>query len=252
MQEGSTKTTRANSLKPTRTLLTRAASAAVLSLAAWGAHAANVVVNGGFESGDFTGWGGVVNTSIVSTDPIGLGSAPANGSFNALVRFPDISTDGALLQVLNFDATNLVSILFSANINIFIANTTEAAQAIEATVTIGFFDPNNFSPISTILTTNMMPFLGDPPSFAPGGAQTGWIPVGDMLTGLPLTGPTSIGLGFLVNATLPEGVAVMLGVDDVVFDVTTSPVPVPPAWLLGASALAVCGRLARRKGTQRD
>ncbi len=247
MQEGSTKTTRANSLKPTRSSLTRAASATVLSLAAWGAHAANIVVNGGFESGDFTGWGGVVNTSIVATDPIGLGSAPANGSFNALVRFPDTSTDGALLQILDFDATNLESILVSANINVFIANTTEAAQPVDATVTIGFFDPNTFSPISTILTTNMTSFLGDPPNFAPGGAQTGWIPVGDLLTGLALTGPTSIGLGFLLNASLPEGVTVMLGVDDVVFDVTTSPIPVPPAWLLGASAIAVLGRLARRK-----
>lgn len=230
-----------------RSLFARTVAAAALSVAALGAQAANVVVNGDFETGDLTGWiqDGNENSAVVSTDPFGLGSLPASGNFNALVRFPDVNKDGSLMQVVSFDATNLASLTFSAQINIYFANITETAQPLDATVTVGFFDANTFAPISTLFSVTTADLLGSPPNFAPGADQTGWTTIAADLTGAGLTGPITVGLGFLLSSTAPEGTAVMLGVDNVVFD--ASPVPVPPAWVLAASALVAGGRFLRRK-----
>jgi hypothetical protein len=57
-------------------------------LAASSAHAASV--NAGFETGDFTGWDRIGNTSIQGS---GFGSGPAEGNYDALISAPADNSD---------------------------------------------------------------------------------------------------------------------------------------------------------------
>jgi hypothetical protein len=66
-------------------------------VAALPAHAANIVINPGFETGDFTGWteGGHLDHTFVDTVP----NAPHSGSFAA--QLGAVGGDNTLSQILS-------------------------------------------------------------------------------------------------------------------------------------------------------
>jgi hypothetical protein len=69
---------------------------AVLASAAFSAHAQNLVVNPGFETGDFTGWtlGGDTRLCLVST------FMPHSGGFSAQLGTPTVNSPGTLDQTI--------------------------------------------------------------------------------------------------------------------------------------------------------
>lgn len=235
-----------------RSQLAAACTAAVLLVGPVAAQAAEVVVNGGFETGDFTGWQGVVNAVVAGSDPVGLNITPASGSNMAIIGYPDYESTGALLQVVSFDATDLSALTVSAKMNVVMANGLETVETILGNFLIGFYNPDDLGagPIATLMSADTTLFLGDPPQLAgPNAVQTGWIPFGTVLTGLPLSGIVSVGIGFQVSDQAPPGTALMLLIDDVSVDVATATttVPVPAPWFLMLGALAATARLARRR-----
>src|SRR5438874_8646968 len=64
------------------------------------AHAAELVTNGSFETGDFTGWTQVGNTGFSGVECPGVGFAgPGDGACDAF--FGPVGSDGGISQVLN-------------------------------------------------------------------------------------------------------------------------------------------------------
>ena len=72
------------------------------ALAAGSALAADVAVNGGFETGDFTGW-----TDFLSPDASIVSDSPFAGSFNAKIDNQNDTGVAALMKGANFGAGTL-------------------------------------------------------------------------------------------------------------------------------------------------
>jgi hypothetical protein len=77
----------------------------------WPAHA-DLVVNGGFETGDFTGWVGLGNFSDVSVICPGPPFVPLAPEGNCEGQFGPVGSDGTLAQGLNTVAGQTYEISF--------------------------------------------------------------------------------------------------------------------------------------------
>lgn len=82
-----------------------------LALTAWAvpAQASNIVLNGSFETGDFTNWTLGGNTGFTGVQCPGLGSVP-DGSCDAF--FGPVGSNGTLTQILPTVAGNVYTITF--------------------------------------------------------------------------------------------------------------------------------------------
>jgi hypothetical protein len=93
-----------------------AACVASLTIAAFGAHAAtNLITNGSFETGDFTGWtegGNFVDTFVV-TDVFAYYSGAEDGSFYGVLG--PIGSDATLSQTFSDTSGETLAISFWVN-----------------------------------------------------------------------------------------------------------------------------------------
>src|SRR5581483_9024216 len=84
--------------------------AGALALAPLAAQATNIVANGGFETGDFTGWTQTGNTSFDGVQCPGPGPAVAAGNCSAF--FGPVGSNGGITQNLSTVAGNAYQVDF--------------------------------------------------------------------------------------------------------------------------------------------
>jgi hypothetical protein len=190
----------------------------------------------------------------MTTDPLGLGIAPTAGEFMALLHYPSLELPGTLMQLIDFDASNLQSINISVDLNVLLASRNAGSGPVHGTIVVGFFDPAHpdAGSLGTMFQSDLGNILGQSSQFhGVGVLQTGWVTVSGVLDAtdehLPTSGGFAGAWGAWVTDLDVRDTTAMLLVDNVTFDVQTRPVPVPAAvWLL-LSGLVSTRLLARRQ-----
>jgi hypothetical protein len=92
-----------------------ASGVAAAALMAPPAHAASIVTNGGFETGNFSGWTQFGNTGATGVTTTFNGVAPFEGSFQG--AFGPVGSTGGIFQTLATGIGQAYSYSFSAAIN---------------------------------------------------------------------------------------------------------------------------------------
>lgn len=240
----------------TRTTLIGIALASLL--APLGAHAGELISNGGFETGDFTAWsvyeagtlGAVSVASGLVTPNSGMPTAgAASGTYYALMDDPFASAN-ALIQTFSTGPVQSAVLSF----NMFVNDHNPGGQlfvdptGLDAT-TGGSFSPNQHARVD-LLSASASPFdtgTGVLKTFYLGGGSGG-------LFNNPYTGYT----GFNVTDVLANGGTFQLrfaevnnqgffnvGVDNISLQVT--PVPESSTWTMILAGLALTKLLTHRR-----
>jgi hypothetical protein len=214
------------------------------------AEALNIIANGSFESGDFTGWGTKdIGTPFFPLAVRGAGESPSGGAFGL---FPTAPTDGLFVASHGFDGSGPDTIeIFQ---DVMIPANSPALLTFDYTAGWDFSlgNPNNArlldidiqSPVSglSLLKTNI---LTADPNVVPTLLDTG--PLSASLDLSSFAG-SSIRINFL--STIPDIFSGPghLQIDNVVLDV--NPVPEPSTMLLLGSGLAGLGFFRRRRKSE--
>lgn len=226
-------------------------AAAMAALVAGGAHAGELLVNGGFETGDYTGWTASVeggSFGALTVVPNNGGAAPISGlpyQFNpAGGQFFSITDQGgagsySLTQSFTLTSAATVTISFDMFANdwagVVIPNgrdyTTGPNQNAEADILVGGADPFTNAP------GDIVSVLYGPGADNLNGNPNPWTSYSSKLT----LGAGSYQIRF---AETDNQFYFQQGVDNV--SVTTS-VPEPAAWAMMLVGFAGLGAIVRRR-----
>ena len=205
---------------------TKLVAAMGITLFAGAVQAANVAVNGGFETGNFTGWT-QFNSGSGSTQTVDTGN----------------SSEGTYFANLNNLQPGSASLIKNPNVGI---GTVEANSAYTITFDArgGFGFAEFFSELSGG-GTSKSELLGGAP-LAVNADPDVWTPfLFSGTTGNDVSG--GVTLQFTATTGATPGASSQMFYDNLVIDVATSAVPVPAAvWLFGSGLLGLVG-VARRK-----
>lgn len=240
--------TKAGAESPLRRLAHGAAMLAALGLSvavtpAAQAGVSELVTNGGFETGDFTGWS-VVNTGaggcgtnawvVNSTGAhgcsgnVGAMPAPVSGTYAAYSTFDGPASTMHISQQIFVGAVGTASLSFSDTVRMSIGG-------LARTLSIDLYDVTN-----SILLANLFS-----QSFQ--NVNQGWLAQALDVTGQlqALSGQT---VTLRVSNIMPQSFTgpAGFGIDDISLQVSTS-VPAPGAFALMALGLAAVGGIARRR-----
>ncbi len=199
------------------------AAALVAMLFSVSANAVNIEMNGGFETGDFSGWQQFENQGTQSISSVN----PASGSFSA-----NLSISGGAGNTLIKNANIGIGIVQPGQM-VDISFAVRGVTADSAVIFAELFSELDGGGVS------QAEILGGGPIFA----TADWV----TYTFQAMTGPDVSG-GITVQFVVACG-AVASCVGDVFFDdlsVSVAPIPVPAAVWMFASALGVMGWLRRR------
>jgi len=232
-----------------KSMIVRAFSgAAMIALAAGAAHAQNLITNGGFETGDFTGWSTNVQsgssgnlyvhandgTSVPSSLPTAVN--PIGGNFFAVT---DQSGPGSysLTQAFTLSSSGTVNISFDLFANNYAGNT--YANGRDFTVS-----PNE-NEVVDILKAGADAFTNDPNDivavlFGPGTAASSW---GTVNASLNLAAGNYV-FRFAETDNQSNFTA---GLDNV--SVIGGAVPEPASWAMMLGGFGLVGGAMRRRRT---
>jgi len=210
------------------------------------ASAQAATVNGGFETGDLTGWNAIGNTSIQTS---GYGSGPAEGSFNALLSAPADNSDALPSELETFLDLSLGS-LDGINGPIYHGSAIKQAFSAEAGQVLTFqwnfltneSQDSTFSDFAFVSIQSLTK-LGDTSSslFAsqsPLANETGFQTFSYTI---PTTGTYTLGIG-VANATDSFGNSAVL-----VDNVAVVPTPSLGMGLLTAGFLSLRSKFSRNQ-----
>ncbi len=237
----------------TRTTLTGIGLASLL--ATFGAHAGELITNGGFETGDFTAWsvyeagttGAVsVASGFVAPNSLKPTAGPASGNYYALMDDPFTSAN-ALIQTFSTGPVQSAVLSF----NMFVNDHNPSGQVfidpsgLDAT-TGGSFSPNQHARVD-LLTASASPFdtgAGVLKTFYLGGG-TGRS-FNNPYTGFDVTDVLAMGGTFQLRfAEVNNQDFFNVGVDNVSLQVT--PVPEASTWAMMLAGLALTGLITHRR-----
>lgn len=209
-----------------------------------------IIVNGGFETGSFTGWefnekGGsalFVESGFVSPATAYPTSGPATGLFYALADGPLGAT--ALIQRFTVGAVSNASLNFDMFVNSGVDGMIHATGLDQETG--GSFDPNQHVRVD-ILSETANAF--DTGSGVLGTYYLGANPPGDLNYShyqMDVTGLLAAGGNFQLRFAQVNNQAYLLqGIDNV--SLTVTPVPEPETYALMLAGLGLVGVAVRRR-----
>lgn len=210
------------------------------------AQAAQVIVNGGFETGDLSGWS---TTGLGTTGGCPSGNRDWNVSSSNSTGCSNVGSppEGTYAAYNMFDGTGPLTYTLSQSINIF-DNISSANLGWTEATSWGFsgadriFSIDLFDVTGTTLLTNLFS-----ENFS-GSGNNAWNSMAiDITSDLLAYQGQSVMLGFsaIIPATWtgPAG----FGLDDISLDIQTSAVPVPAAvWLFGSGLVGFLGVREKR------
>ena len=215
------------------TLKTTVAAAMLICTGAAQAAVQDIAVNGGFETGDFTGWQEFPNGGTQAVVTPGNGSTYAANLGVPIRSQTDPAIDN-LLKNANLQAGNLTP---GASITV----TFDMSGSLSGAGGVVFAEL--FSEFSGGGATGEI--LGGVPIF-PAGGPTGWTPY-SFTTNLGADVSGGVTLQLKASCGPVEGCGVDAYFDNVTITTDVSAVPVPAAvWLFGSGLLGLVG-VARRK-----
>jgi hypothetical protein len=219
------------------------------------------VVNGGFETGDFTGWQRIGNTSIQTA---AFGSGPTEGKFEALITTTGDTTSAASLDVflglaantlenMGFVSGSAIKQTFTANagdpigfdLN-FLTNANQQS-ADQSAFTFALL-PGSSTPIPLLIAT---PADATDSSATPFATETGFQTFADLA---PLTGTYTLAFAVLSQGQVTTSSALLLDNFNVAGSTGGgtggggggSGVPLPAAIWVIPFAMGVAARVRRR------
>ncbi len=224
-------------------------------LAPLGAHAGELITNGGFETGDFTGWsvqeagtiGAVsVESGVLTPNSLKPTEGPASGTYYALMDDPFASAN-ALIQTFSTGPVHSAVLSF----NMFVNDHNPSGQVfvdptgLDAT-TGGSYSPNQHARVD-LLTASASPFdtgAGVLKTFYLGGG-TGRL-FNNPYTEFNVTDVLAAGGTFQLRfAEVNNQGFFNVGVDNVSLQVT--PVPEASTWAMMLAGLALTGLMTYRR-----
>lgn len=232
-------------MPPAQRILGSLGVAVLIGCLSSGASATELVINGGFESGDLTGWNGI-NTTV---EPSHAGVLPNNGSHMAVMgigagsSLPD--KDAALVQTVSLDTgvVSKVDLSFAYNL-----------QALDLSPAVDFgTDSLIVALIPIAAPASALPLLEISLNDMYDGLVSdvlGWTTFSQTFSNIPDIGVVDLAFTFLLQNTRQlglkgdEGQLLAAYIDDV-----SVIVPAPPALLLlsiGLVVLAPFNRIAGR------
>lgn len=204
-----------------------------------------IVINQGFETGDFTGWDTIGATSVVDGS---FGSGPSNGTFQALLSTGDGAVGVAALEAFLGLGAGTLSALGGENVT--------SGSAIQQTVTVA---PGETLSFDFNFLTDEIPAGGEVNDFSFAIVNSGFNLLADTFS--PLVPSPTIFVDETSFQTFLEGPFVfgdtftlafgVVDVDDTVVNsallVDATAVPEPAALSLLGIALIGMGAMARRR-----
>ncbi len=190
-----------------------------------GLHA-DVLVNGGFETGDFTGWT-VTGVANVCDGPTEFCGNPFEGNFSVNLNSGESAASAVISQTFATDPGTTYAVTFAYGIMDFVGGSAQQLQ-VEVISTLA----GNHDLLNQTVTS--------PPSIDPGGAFNAQVNY-QLFTFSFVADDTSATLQFTDVAGNPSG-----SIDGKLDAASVDPVPEPGTMALIAAGLAcVVGRLKR-------
>lgn len=208
-------------------------------------HATELVTNGGFETGDFSGWNVVNNGGtggcgsnvyvVNSTGQEGCGAlaAPISGTYAAYNTF-----DGQAANYVLSQQITLPNVITAATVS-FLYEASMAYSGASRSFSVDLYDASG----TTLLTSLYTQVFG-------GGEQDPWTTVTQEVTSaLQAYAGNTVDLE-LINV-VPESFTgpANFGLDNVSLDVTGTPVPEPASMAVLFTGLSVLGFARRKRST---
>jgi hypothetical protein len=209
--------------------------------------ATELVVNGGFETGDLTGWAALGPVSVESAS---LGVTPNSGTSMAVIGgFPAPSQNALLAQTAEIDTSLVDTVNVSFAYNLQASDISEFDDIGVDALAVGVLPAGSlgFGSLANALILLSVPFND---LFGGGPEVLGWTTFSETITDIPDMGLVDFILGFGVQNTDDLG---FIGDNGQLFaayidDVSVTTVPEPSALLLLSIALAGLG-LSRRRSS---